>query len=573
MKATEEREAGGSLEALDRFVRAAAASWSFGISPAGLALAFADWALHLSAAPGKQIELAQKVQRKLASFLALAAFDRPWAPAPAIIEPLPADMRFRDPAWRAWPFDLYYQGFLLVQQWLHVASEGVPGARRHSLEVVHFALRQLLDIWSPSNFPATNPEVVSEAWRSGGGNFARGVANLLADLAASTAPPQRSARFMPGREVAVTPGRVVFRNRLIELIRYAPATGTVWDVRLLIVPAWIMKYYILDLSPGNSLVRHLVAQGRTVYTISWRNPTEDDRDLSMEDYRRLGAVAALDTIAAAHPGAPIDMLGYCLGGTLAAIAAAAMARDGDNRLRSLVLLAAQTDFSEPGELALFIGESQIDFIEAMMWRKGYLDTRQMSGAFQILRSNDLIWSRIVRRYLLGEAEVNSDLMAWNADATRMPYRMHAEYLRGLFLGNDLAAGRYLAAGRPVALSDIILPIFAVGTERDHVAPWRSVYKIALFTGGDVTFALAAGGHNLGIVDPPGTPGRLFRLGVLQAGQPYVDPDRWFSGAEIRSGSWWRALDAWLAALGGARVKPAPMPDGLCPAPGTYVHEA
>ena len=567
-----EESGGGSLEALNRFVRAGAANWTFGISPAGLALAFADWALHLAAAPGKQIELAQKIERKFASFAALVAFDRPWAPAPTVIEPLPADMRFRDQAWRAWPFDLYYQAFLLVQQWLHVASDDVPGARRHSLDVVHFAFRQLLDVWSPSNFPATNPEIVTDAWRSGGGNFARGAANLLADLAASAAPPRRSENFVPGRDVAITPGRVVFRNRLIELIRYAPATAEVWDTPILIVPAWIMKYYILDLSPGNSLIRHLVAQGRTVYAISWHNPDEADRNLSMEDYRRLGAMAAIDAISAAHPDSRIDALGYCLGGTLTTIVAAAMARDGDTRLRSLALLAAQTDFSEPGELALFIGESQIDFIEAMMWRNGYLDTRQMSGAFQILRSNDLIWSRIVRRYLLGDAEAPTDLMAWNADATRMPYRMHAEYLRGLFLRNDLAGGRYLVEGRSVALSDIAIPVFAVGTERDHVAPWRSVYKIALFAGGDVTFALTSGGHNLGIVDPPGTPGRRFRIGVLRAGQPYVDPDRWLAEAEMREGSWWAALDTWLAAQGGGRGKPPKMPDGLAPAPGTYVHE-
>ncbi len=562
-----------SLIELDRFVQANVAASTLGVSPAGMALSFADWALHLIASPGTQLHLAQKTQRKLASLGALLAYDNPWSPIPPVIEPLPGDSRFRHEAWRRWPFDIYHQAFLLAQQWLHVATDHVPGARRHSLDVVNFATRQMLDVISPSNFVASNPEVLGETVRTGGFNFLRGLANFQRDAAAAFADkPAARDTYVPGRDVAVTPGQVVFKNRLIELIRYDPVTPSVNEVPLLIVPAWIMKYYILDLAPENSLIRHLVAQGRTVFAISWHNPDEGDRGLSMEDYRRLGVMAALDAISETCPNARIDALGYCLGGTLLAIAACAMARDGDRRLRSLILLAAQVDFSEPGELSLFIDDSEVNFIQSMMWRHGYLDTRQMAGAFQLLRSNDLIWSRMVRAYLLGEDAARSDLMAWNADATRMPYRMHAEYLRTLFLENDLSGGRFLVDGRPIALSDVAIPIFAVGTERDHVAPWRSAYKIGLFASSEVTFVLTSGGHNVGIVNPPGLPDRYYRIGTLHAGAPFVDPDTWFVAAERRDGSWWTALDEWLTARGGASVPPPAPSRGLAAAPGAFVLE-
>jgi polyhydroxyalkanoate synthase len=324
------------------------------------------------------------------------------------------------------------------------------------------------------------------------------------------------------------------------------------------------------------LIGWLVAQGRTVFCISWRNPGADMRDTSLDDYRTQGVMAAMDTVQAICGAAKIHATGYCLGGTLLAIAAAAMARDGDARLGSLSLFAAQTDFTEAGALQLFITEDQLSFLNDIMQTQGYLDSAQMGGAFEMLQSNDLLWSRAIRNYLLGERDAPFDLMAWDADGTRLPARMHIEYLRRLFLDNDLAEGRFEVAGRPLVLSDIQLPIFLVGTENDHIAPWHSVFKLHFLNESAITFVLTSGGHNAGIVSEPGHAHRHFRIDTRKAGAHTRGPEEWQRETPPKEGSWWVEWNAWLGAHSGQQIAPPPM-GGRIPAlgnaPGTYVLEA
>lgn len=567
-----------AFQAMDRMREALGGQLTGGVSPGSLALAGFDWAFHLASAPGKRSELVWKAARKtnrLMTWLLSSAID---PTAPPAIQPLPGDNRFRHEAWQNPPFSAISQAFLLGQQWLHNVTHEVPGVMKHHEDVVSFAAKQWLDMFSPANNPLTNPEVLARTWQTAGMNLWQGWRNWAEDAVRlmNRQPPAGAEAFQPGETVAVTPGKVVFRNHLIELIQYAPTTGTVRPEPVLIVPAWIMKYYILDLSPENSLVRWLVGQGFTVFAISWRNPGAEDRDLTMEDYRRLGVMAALDAVGAIVPGQRIHAAGYCLGGTLVAIAAAAMGEEASDRLASLTLLAAQVDFTEPGELALFIDASQMHFLDSMMWNRGYLSDDQMAGAFQLLRSNDLVWSRVVHDYLMGQRRPITDLMAWNADSTRMPWRMHSEYLQRLYLDNELAAGRFMVEGRPAALQNIRLPIFAVGTERDHVAPWTSAYKIHQFTDTEITFALTSGGHNAGIVSEPGHPRRRYRIGTSPQDGTLVSADDWFAAHEPVEGSWWPAWAEWLGERSGPEAAPPDMgaPDKNYPvlgeAPGSYV---
>jgi len=568
------------FRAIDRMSAGLLAQATGGLSPVSLGLAYIDWAVHLAAAPGKRLELMAKAMRKAARLTERVMTSAPGADEPCI-EPLPGDYRFASPAWHKHPYCFWAQAFLLQQQWWHGVTHDVPGVSPHHEDVVSFAARQILDMFSPTNNPFTNPEVMEKMLASGGANFREGFANWREDVArlASGRPPVGAEDFVPGKNVAVTPGKVVYRNHLIELIQYAPETETVGAEPILIVPAWIMKYYILDLAPGDSLIHYLVGAGHTVFAVSWRNPGPEDRDIGLDDYRRLGVMAALDAIARILPGRKVHATGYCLGGTLLAIAAAAMAHAGDDRLATMTLLAAQTDFTEPGELALFIDHSQMRVLDAMMWNRGYLSADQMAGAFQMLRSNDLVWSRMVREYLMGERAPMNDLMAWNADTTRMPYRMHSEYLQRLYLDNELATGRLMVEGRPAALQNVRVPIFAVGTERDHVAPWRSVFKIHYLADTDVTFVLTSGGHNAGIVSEPGHARRRYRVAHKRFDQPCAGTDEWLAAATRREGSWWEEWARWLAVRSSPeRIAPPPMgapDDGLPPlaaAPGTYVFQ-
>jgi polyhydroxyalkanoate synthase len=562
-------------EDADRLLHAIMAESTQGVAPTSLALAGFDWLMHLAMSPGKWQQLVQKAWKKDMRWLNYAAHVSLGIPAKPCIDPLPQDRRFRSELWQQWPYNLIQQAFLLNQQWWHNVTTGIDGVTRPHEQMVSFAARQVLDMASPLNFVATNPEVCSAALREGGANFVRGAINLAQDLqrAASGQPPAGAEQFRPGIEVAATPGKVVFRNRLIELIQYAPATATVHAEPIMIVPAWIMKYYILDLSPHNSLVRYLVERGHTVFMISWHNPDASDSELGMQDYLRDGVIAAFDVVSQLLQGQKVNAVGYCLGGTLLSIAAAALATEGRREMNSITLLAAQTDFSEAGELMLFIDEGQIDWLEDMMWQQGYLDNRQMAGAFKLLRSHDLVWSVAVSEYLLGRRAPMTDLMAWNADATRMPRRMQSDYLRKLFLHNDLFSGRYRVDGRPVALTDIGRPLFAVATMSDHVSPWRSVHKIHLVSNCDITFVLTSGGHNAGIVSEPGHRGRSYYIAARPQGACYLDPDTWVAGAEQREGSWWPAWTSWLDQVSpGGQVPARAVADGLDPAPGRYVLE-
>jgi polyhydroxyalkanoate synthase subunit PhaC len=569
-----------SYLSIDRAFKTNLARLTVGLSPPVLAEQAYDWLAHLAISPGKQLQLVEKWFRETALFSSYVAQSLVNPDTPPCITPLPHDRRFKGEAWQRWPYNLIYQSFLLTQQWWHDATTQIDGFSQRHERGLSFTVRQFLDLASPSNSIWTNPEVTQVTIERGGQNLAEGLRNLIEDWQRATSGkrPVGAEQFVVGQNVALTPGKVVFQNRLIELIQYSPTTDRVYAEPVLIVPAWIMKYYILDLSPHNSLVKYLVERGHTVFMISWKNPTSEDRDLGMHDYRRLGIMAALDAVSAIVPERKIHAAGYCLGGTLLLIAAATMGRDNDNRLASMTLFAAQGDFTEAGELTLFINESEISYLENMMWDRGYLDTFQMAGAFQILRSNDLIWSRGIREYLLGGRQPMNDLMAWNADATRMPYRMHSEYLRRLFLNNDLANGRFEVDDRPISLTDIRLPSFAVGTVADHVAPWRSVYKLHLIPTNEITFVLTSGGHNAGIVSEPGHRGRTYQVCTREPAERYLDPESWQAETPVRQGSWWPEWQSWLARHSTEQIPPPPMGApgkgyGVhCDAPGSYVRQ-
>lgn len=564
----------GSHETLDRMAHAAVAKTTSGVSPSVLAEAWMDWATHLAVSPGKQLKLVeQAMQNAQALWMANMGLNKP----ETVPDNIP-DRRFAGDAWQKYPFNVWSQAHQQSWQWWQDAMTGVHGVTPEHENLLAFVAGLVADTSAPSNFPMTNPEVIAATQAEHGQNLARGAANLIDDLVAKTGTTHEKGPqvFEVGRNLATTPGKVVFRNDLIELIQYTPTTDTVRPEPILIVPAWIMKYYILDLSAHNSLVAFLVAQGFTVFMVSWKNPNAEDRDLAMEDYREMGVMDAIDAALAITKAPKLHAVGYCLGGTLLSIAAAAMGRDGDDRLASTSFFAAQVDFTEAGPLRLFINDSEVTMIEDMMAEKGYLSSDQMAGAFALLRARDLIWAPAIKSYLLGQRSDAFDLMAWNADATRMPARMHSEYLRKLFLNNDLAAGRYHVDDKAIAVSDIRAPIFAVGTEDDHVAPWQSVYKMHLFADTDVTFVLTSGGHNAGIVSEPGHPDRHFRIADTKVNAPYRDPDDWVAENAPEDGSWWTDFASWLAARSGTPVPPPHMGTksgaykALCDAPGTYV---
>ena len=566
-------------EKLDRTTRAALARVTGGVSPHSILATWMDWALHLSRSPGRQMELAQRAGRNATLLAEHAAKLIPDGEASTPFSPKRDDHRFQAEGWDSAPFALWKQAFLAAEDWLRAATEEVPGLAKRDADRARFQMRQVLDLVSPSNLPWANPEIIQKTMASGGKNLVDGSQHFWSDFVRTVTQARQPAPegFRIGEDLACTPGEVVFRNELFELIQYAPTTETVHAEPILFVPAWIMKYYILDLSPHNSMVKYLLDQGFTVFMISWVNPSAAQAEISFDDYRVKGVMAALDAIGRIIPGRKVHANGYCLGGTLLSIAAAAMARDGDDRLATVTLMAAQVDFAEAGELLLFVDDSQVAFLEDLMWLQGYLDRPQMTRTFASIKAEDLIYHRAVRRYYLGEEDLPSDLAVWNNDTTRLPARMHSEYLRGLFLENRLSAGRFAVEGRVVALKDIRAPMLVVGTEADHIAPWRSAYKVRLFTDCDLTFVLTSAGHNGGIISEPGHRNRHYRIGHCAPGSLYEAPDVWLDGREQRVGSWWPEMATWLAEQSGEMV-PAPPPSKVAglveeytPAPGAYVH--
>ena len=558
-----------------RQLRAQLATITGGLAPETYANAWWDWYLNLAKEPPKQIEILQDA-------LAKALDTWHFGLKAAAGEPLPptaGDNHFAGEAWSQWPFNLYARGYRNWVDWWQNAWQSTPGMAPQNARTLNFMASNALDALSPANFLPTNPELLSATRAQSGQNLIRGFHNWLEDLeSAIGSKSPGTEKYVVGRDLATTPGKVVLRNELIELIQYAPATPSVFAEPILIIPAWIMKYYILDLSPANSLVRYLVSCGHTVFMVSWKNPNASDRNLGMDDYLRLGIDAAVDAVSRIVPDRPIHSVGYCIGGTLLSIAAARHAAEGRNRLASLTLLAAQQDFSEPGELSVFITPDQLEMLEAVMERTGVLDSKQMAAAFTMLRSRDLLWNPAVKSYLRGERDNPNDLMAWNADGTRMPYRMHAEYLRQLYLNNALAKGEFVAQGQRVDLGAITVPMFVVGTETDHVAPWLSVYKVrALTRSSDYTFLLTSGGHNAGIVSGPSHPRRRHRARTWLNSTETLPPQQWFDSTPAVSGSWWPVWQQWLAQHSSAdQVAPPAMgatAAGLAPladAPGTYV---
>ena len=549
-----------------------------GQSPWAALQAWEDWAFHLMLSSSKQIELCELASNAVLSLYHALLTGKAQGDG---LGPNSDDRRFRDPSWKRPPFNLLAQAQLAAEAQWHAATRDIPGMARHHAKRVDFLGSFMLNALAPVNFAWTNPAVLDAAWRTAGANFAAGASLLAEDVARLARGKQLKGleEFKIGENIALTEGKVVFRNELMELIQYAPTTPQVREEPLLIVPAWIMKYYVLDLGPANSLVRYLVDQGFMVFMISWKNPGAELRDTSFDDYRSKGVMTAVDTIGEIVPGRKLHAVGYCLGGTILAIAAAAMDRDRDDRLASLSLLAAQTDFEEAGELMLFIDESQLALLEDIMHVQGFLDTQQMAGVFSVLRANEMIFSQFIERYLLGQPRTPTDLDAWLADATRMPARMHSEYLRQLFLDNSFAHGNYLVDGRAVALKDIKTPLFALGAERDHIAPWRSVYKVELYSSADTEFILTGGGHNSSVVSPPGKAGAYYRISTSDASDKYVDPDTWLASASQKQGSWWPEWVHWLDAHSSSvRVTPSFLSNATGgspsygPAPGSYVFQ-
>jgi len=486
------------------------------------------------------------------------------------------DKRFAAPEWQSNPaYRALKEAYLLASDWLmrHATTQadGLDEAERRRLE---FHLRQFVDAMSPSLLLASNPAALRRAMETGGASLADGARNLMADLQAGRLSMVDDKAYAPGRNLALSPGKVVHRNRLIELIQYEPTTETAHRTPLLIFPPWINKFYILDMQPKNSMVRHLVAQGFTVFMASWKNPDASMEDVGFDDYMELGPLEASDVVRGITGAPTVNVMGYCIGGTLLAMALAWLAAKGDKRFNAATFMVSMQDFTRVGDTAIFMDEPAIDLVEQQMMERGYLDSREMSNMFNLLRSNDLIWANVVNNYLMGEKPPAFDLLYWNSDGTRMARKAHAWYLRNTYKENNLVVpGRIELKGEPIDLGRIALDTYAVGAEKDHIVPWDSAWRITQLFGGKVRYVLASSGHIAGIINPPGGKG-IFWANEAEPAPPTAA--EWRQGATRHDGSWWTDWTAWLAARSGKKGKPPSLGSAAHPpivdAPGTYVLE-
>lgn len=496
--------------------------------------------------------------------------------AAPVIEPAKDDKRFKDAVWTEDAlFDTIKQSYLLISDWMQSTVRSVEGLDPKSAEKVDFYTRQYLDALSPTNFAATNPKVLKKTLESKGENLTQGLENLLRDLEAGAGELKISMTdtkaFTPGVNIATSPGKVVYQNELMQLLQYEPTTEKVFKRPLLIVPPWINKFYILDLQPKNSFIKWATDQGHTVFVISWVNPDETLAGKRFDDYMLEGPLAAMDAIEKATGENSVNLIGYCIGGTLSASTLAYMAAKDDKRVKSATLFTTMVDFTDPGELGVFVDETQLEKLDAHLDKKGYLDAAQMSQVFNMLRDNDLIWSFVVNNYLMGREPMAFDLLFWNSDSTRMPAMMHKAYLRNMYLENKLIQpGGMKLNGTPLDLRQVKTPVYMVSTKDDHIAPWKSTYSATQIYTGPVRFVLSASGHIAGIVNPPVA--NKYCYWTNEKKPPA--PDDWFKGANLHEGSWWDDWQAWVKKHAGPKVAKRTPGDGklkaIEDAPGSYV---
>lgn len=495
--------------------------------------------------------------------------------APSLVEPAPGDRRFRAEAWQQNEvFDFIKQSYLLTANAMQDMVGRLNGLEDAERQRVAFYTRQFADALAPTNFPLTNPEVLKATIASNGENLVKGLDNLLADIERGQGElsiRQSADGFVIGENIATAPGKVVFRNDVMELLQFSPSTDEIHERPLLIFPPWINKYYILDLRPENSFVRWLVAQGYTVFLVSWVNPGPEMAEAGFEEYMKGGVFAALEAVEQATGVRDPNCVGYCIGGTLLAATLAYMAATGDDRIHSATFWAAQTDFSEAGELSVFVDEAQLDALKARMDSQGgVLPGSKMAGAFNMLRANDLIWSFVINNYMLGRQPMPFDLLYWNSDTTRMPEKLHLSYLRNCYRDNALALGRMTLDGVKLDLSKVKVPAYFQSAREDHIAPAVSVFKGSRLFGGPVRFIIAGSGHIAGVINPPAANKYQYWTNDKKA----ADIETWRAGAKEQAGSWWPDWDAWLSKLSGRKIAARVPGDGklkvLGDAPGSYV---